>query len=71
MPRATLAEVELEYLTAGDPALPPLLLAALIPGARLHVMRGMGHDLATEFWDAVPSEITQLAARACAPRRAP
>jgi pimeloyl-ACP methyl ester carboxylesterase len=38
-------------------------LAQAIPGARLHVVRGMGHDVAPAFWDPVVEAVLEGRAR--------
>jgi pimeloyl-ACP methyl ester carboxylesterase len=35
-------------------------VADAIPGAQWHIVRGMGHDLAPEFWDEVVAATATL-----------
>ena len=44
--------------------------ARAIPGARLRLIEGMGHDLPRELWPTFVDEITDTASRAPAPARA-
>jgi pimeloyl-ACP methyl ester carboxylesterase len=59
---------------ARDPLVPAhggRLLAARIPGARLHVIEGMGHDLGPSVWDFAIAAIVRNARRVLPPHAAP
>ena len=49
----------------GDPLITPsggLATAAAVPGARLLMIPGMGHDLPREAWDTIVDAIVELVA---------
>jgi pimeloyl-ACP methyl ester carboxylesterase len=59
---------------ARDPLVPARggrLLAARIPGARLHVIEGMGHDLGPSVWEFAIAAIVGNARRGPSPHAAP